>query len=773
MKRAIAIFALLLTPVPAQAASDGFHDATPAELQMKEVPYAPGAPAVVLDWNVRHDDESSIASEYVRIKVLTEAGKSYGDVKLLTVPATFTVRDVRARTTRPDGTIVPFDGKIYDRVVVKHRDVRLIEKTFTLPSVEVGSILEYRYSVTWPYTQARTNRWALQREIPIRNATFFIRPAPSIHSICTTRGLPPSKAPTKNGNHYDFSMIDVPPFVAEPFSGPDEVLKPQLEFFYTEGDTPAYWKTFGETVARYTEDFIGKPSALATEVIGIVGDASAEEAKLRRIYDFVQKERNLSWEPDKTEQEAKREKLRDRKHAQDVIDYGYGTRAELNALFVALARAAGFEAETVLVYDRDDTYLSRQLPEGDKFSGTIAVVKLGGIDRFFDPGTPHARFGLLRWQNTALTGMRLNKKQGGTWVTTPDHPHLGTTIARAADLHLEDGVVKGTATITMMGQEALVYRLLGHGEDETTQRKRIEEAVKKLLPAASTVKLASVTGLGGTDEPLIVKLDLELPDLASTTGSRALVPLAIFEGSALHQRAAQGARDVPVSVPGRRPYRPPSAAGLSRREPAEAGRSRRRRAHLQRRLEAGRQRGHAHAPLRPEDLVHPGRAVRAAAHVLRRDGEQRPRAAGAQEGVRSRAGSANASRLLHRIHDRNSLCPPGGNDLPRVPEKSRRRRDHARAVAGGVGGRDHERPRRRGRGHRQHLRLHRCGQAGVDRHDPRDCREKRARRRAADRHRLHGAEVPHRPAAVDSGDRRLRRTRSSREDHRGRDRHRR
>jgi hypothetical protein len=53
-----------------------FRPATPEELALKDVSYAPGAPAVILDWVEVDDDTESYASEYYRIKILTEEGRS-------------------------------------------------------------------------------------------------------------------------------------------------------------------------------------------------------------------------------------------------------------------------------------------------------------------------------------------------------------------------------------------------------------------------------------------------------------------------------------------------------------------------------------------------------------------------------------------------------------------------------------------------------------------------------------------------------------------------
>jgi hypothetical protein len=54
----------------------------PAELQMKDLPEQPGVPVFVLRRQVVDDDSVGYEAVYVRIKVLTEAGRKYGDIEI-------------------------------------------------------------------------------------------------------------------------------------------------------------------------------------------------------------------------------------------------------------------------------------------------------------------------------------------------------------------------------------------------------------------------------------------------------------------------------------------------------------------------------------------------------------------------------------------------------------------------------------------------------------------------------------------------------------------
>src|SRR5580765_1152156 len=66
------------------ATADDWQPISPEELKMTSVPEAPGAAAVILYRQVDRDDSSRDSHQYnyLRIKILTEEGRKYGDVEI-------------------------------------------------------------------------------------------------------------------------------------------------------------------------------------------------------------------------------------------------------------------------------------------------------------------------------------------------------------------------------------------------------------------------------------------------------------------------------------------------------------------------------------------------------------------------------------------------------------------------------------------------------------------------------------------------------------------
>jgi hypothetical protein len=110
----------IFNPLPLRAGTD-WVQINPAELQVKDLPEQPGAPAFVLFREEVDDDQMHFHSEYMRIKVLTEAGRKYADVQIPYFRGAFSVSDVHGRTIHADGSIVELQGKPYDKVVMKSK----------------------------------------------------------------------------------------------------------------------------------------------------------------------------------------------------------------------------------------------------------------------------------------------------------------------------------------------------------------------------------------------------------------------------------------------------------------------------------------------------------------------------------------------------------------------------------------------------------------------------------------------------------------------------
>src|SRR5947209_6074930 len=275
----LAICVSLLTPA---AWCIGFQPISPDELKMTSEPKAPGAPAIILYRQVDRDDRGQTAHEdvYFRIKILTEEGRKYADVEIPFFKDQGSVVGIHARTIRPDGTVVDFNGKAFDKMIVKARGVKYMAKTFTLPDVQPGCILEYYYTTDLAENFIFDSHWILSNELFTRSAKFSLKPYTSDYVPVFLRWnwnqLPPgTSAPKEAPNHViNLEASNVPAFQTEDYMPPENELKSRVDFIYSdetfERDADKFWKKFGKKRNDQLEGFIGKRKAMEQAVGQII-----------------------------------------------------------------------------------------------------------------------------------------------------------------------------------------------------------------------------------------------------------------------------------------------------------------------------------------------------------------------------------------------------------------------------------------------------------------------------------------------------------------------
>src|SRR5215467_8169694 len=145
----VIIFFLLFIPRVLSQVESSWQPVPKDDLALKDNPANPGSSAMILERQVYTDDEKRIQTEWLRIKVLTEEGRAYADVEIPYLAKSVTIEGIRGRTVRPDGSVITFGGTSFDKVVAKYRRFLYEAKAFALPGVEVGSVIEYAYTMRW------------------------------------------------------------------------------------------------------------------------------------------------------------------------------------------------------------------------------------------------------------------------------------------------------------------------------------------------------------------------------------------------------------------------------------------------------------------------------------------------------------------------------------------------------------------------------------------------------------------------------------------------
>jgi hypothetical protein len=542
------LMACLVLPSLCFAQKEDWLPITPQDQQIKEVPGNPSAPAVQLYYADYIDDVAHTEFFYHRIKVLNDKGKDYADVHI-EVPPEISVGDLKARTIHPDGNIIEFTGKPFDKTVFKTKGVKVQEKTFTMPEVTVGSIVEYKFKFKLGEGIFFANEWTIQHNLFTVKENFFFKVAQAGRVSYSPINL--DQKPKQKGSSLELSMENVPAFESEGYMPPESTYKSAVLFYYIQTDAPTadkFWQDYGKLYNDRAEHLIGNHQEVKDAAAGAIGAETDPDKKLRKLYARAQQIRNLTYERERTNAELKKENIKGNENVADVLKRGYGDREDVTYLFVAMARAAGFDASVVLVSSRESKFFKKNVLSGGQLDSQVAAVQFNGKDLFLDPGTKFCPYGLIRWIRTSTSALKLDKN-GGTFVTVSPAAQDKAVITRTVNASLsEDGSLKGDVTVEFKGGEALERRLSAFKTDEAGRKKDMEDEFKNWLVSGANVQMTSANGWEATDEPLVVQFSVEIPGYASAAGKRFLVPAYLFQ--AKHKDAFKPTqRKYPVYFP--------------------------------------------------------------------------------------------------------------------------------------------------------------------------------------------------------------------------------
>jgi hypothetical protein len=523
--------------VPALAQKEDWLPITQQDLEIKQVPGSPGADAIQLYYADYINDETQTEFVYFRIKVLNEKGNSRADVEIV-VPPGSSILGLKARTVHPDGKITEFTGRPFQKVLIKGRGLKLLAKTFTMPDVTVGSIIEYKYTVD--SGEIRDSYWTIQHDLYTVKESFHMQPYSGLligyesgYQIAAIYShMPGNIKPQQKRGGYELEVQGMPAFEAEGFMPPEDDFKPQIRFFYVgkKVATPdTFWQDAGRKWNDDAEHFIGNHKEISQAAIDAIGNETDPEPKLRLLYARAQKIRNLSYERERSDQEQRKENLKANQSVSDVLMRGAGYRDDITRLFVALVRAVGLNASIIRAGNRNERFFDKGLLSDRQLDSEIAVVNTGTRDIYLDPGTMFCPYGYIRWIRSSSLGLKLDKK-GGAFVTVPGASYDKAVTTRVADMALDEaGTLKGTVTVKFEGGEALEHRLAGLDTDEAGKKKSLEDELEGNLPVGVNIKLVKSDGWETSDGPLTASFALEMPGYSSATGKRLLLPAYLFQ----------------------------------------------------------------------------------------------------------------------------------------------------------------------------------------------------------------------------------------------------
>ena len=278
----------------------GWKPIEPDEIAQKAPKVEKDADAEALFWEVRVDDSSAqdlILLHHVRTKIFTERGREsqskielpYGRLGRFNIK----LKDIEARTIKPDGSIVDLaDKDIFERTEIKTSGLRVKVKSFALPGVEPGSIVEYRWREVRENTSFRYMPLQFQRNIPAQRVTYFVKPFTGSYTPYNLRYIPfgnNAKFAKDKSGFYRAEMTNVPAFREEAYMPPENSVRSWMLLYYTEdrGLSPEkYWTDYAKRIHDATKSLMKVNDDIRRASAEAIGDATTDDDKLRRLFDY-------------------------------------------------------------------------------------------------------------------------------------------------------------------------------------------------------------------------------------------------------------------------------------------------------------------------------------------------------------------------------------------------------------------------------------------------------------------------------------------------------
>uniref|UniRef100_E6QI70 DUF3857 domain-containing protein n=1 Tax=mine drainage metagenome TaxID=410659 RepID=E6QI70_9ZZZZ len=537
-----------------------FQPTVAEELKMTSEPKAPGAAAIYLYREETVDDVYHYHSFYARIKVLSEKGKDLATVSIPYPKGLFKVDGISGRTVHADGTVVALNVKPTDLLERSTGSVNYHRMVFTLPSVEVGSILEYRWQLRYGDDVLSSPDWQIQQPYFVRKAHYQFVPTAHLDRVTNGNGdiasrlmyggiVPAGAAVVRNtSGRYTLDVSDIAAIPEEEYMPPLSSLIAQVEFYYTPYTTmDEFWNHEGGRWSRRMDTFAAETGGLKQAVRGIVNLSDSADVKLQKLYEAVMKIENTDYTLQKSDAERKQLHEKMVKHAEDVWKEKSGTSDEIALLYLAMARSAGLKAYAMEVSDRNRRIFDAHFLSMGQLDDVLVVVVVDGKEVVLDPGERYAPYGQLHWTHMLTGGIR-QSDQGVVLTHTNGNSYKQAATLRAADVTVAaDGTVTGVARFTMFGPEALRWRHIAIENDVSEVKKLFNEMVDAELPDGVHGEFDHFIGIEDYESGLMGIVNLS-GTLGTATGKRVFLPGEFFESRAKHPFVAEAERKMPVDM---------------------------------------------------------------------------------------------------------------------------------------------------------------------------------------------------------------------------------
>ncbi len=507
---------------------------TPAELSSKTPVVEPDADAEVSFWEIRVDDstENMVMKHYVRVKIFTERGREKYSKVDIPFRKGIKIKEIMARVIKPDGSIVELaKNDVFDREIAKTDKIKVRAKSFAVPNIEPGVIVEYRYQEVYAYGSAEDMRMTFQHDVPIKNIAYYFRPAANARYL--TFNMSDNKFVKDKNGYYKAAMENVPAIKEEPQMPPEDEVRSWLLLYYTQdaknSSASDFWSRAGGYIVRTWDikDTLKPGKDLKSAAATIAAGATAPEDQMAKLYEFCKtKINNISYDTQLTEEQ--KEEMKPNKSSSDTYKKLQGRSTDINELFASLATSLGYETRLAFGGDRSEKFFDPSQAHESFVHFSSVAVKINGRWRYYSPGDKFVPLGMLAWNEESTSVLLLGYKDYITTETPYSSPEQSLAKRTGKFTLSEDGTLSGTVNIEYYGHLANEHKLDNYKDSPNEQEETLKEAIKQTLSTAE-VSSISIENISDPEKPFVYRYKVVVPNYAQKTGKRMFLQPGFFE----------------------------------------------------------------------------------------------------------------------------------------------------------------------------------------------------------------------------------------------------
>jgi hypothetical protein len=447
----------------------------------------------LLDENIEEvlSDGSCKSTTHQVFKILRESGKEDADSQISYDSRTETLSMMYARTITPDGEIIPLKKNAMAVITPysefpDYSDYK--ELTFSMPGVEVGCIIDYKYVIEQkPIIDGEfASSFFVQWEDPVLLSRYKVITPDHMDLryllLNPLRDVPrsPDVIHSKGKKIYLWEHKNIPQVQVLD----EEDIPPMEEIaFNIWVTTMDSWEPFFRWWRKQAEGKTEPNEAIKKKVAELIQDLPRARDRMEALFDYVKRTvRYVSIDLDQAGYVPE--------SASEVFENKYGDCKDKSTLLISMLKEAGIAAYYVLIPTHDVANLVRDFPDPFQFDHCIVAAETKEGCQFLDPTAEDHPFDYLP-DDDQNRGVVIFEDPEAVFSTTPLAEPEENTVCFRQEIEIgSDGAIRVNQSCSASGSKEATLRSFFIHSSPTEIRESLHQLISETSPRA---KLLSYT----------------------------------------------------------------------------------------------------------------------------------------------------------------------------------------------------------------------------------------------------------------------------------------